>query len=225
VVKGDNMTKTANLTQKLVEVQQLLKAPKDLENKFGGYKYRSAESILEAVKPLLHERGLYITITDEVINLGNRFYIQSTVLVGCQETGIFIDTAALAREAETKKGMDESQITGAASSYARKYALNGMFAIDDTKDADATNDHGKGPKTYSMSSDLTVDDYTPAKQLADFDKVMEAICLADNLDDFTKIWNDYGRRIVNGLKAVGNEKYKTVSEKYTERKQHFQEAR
>lgn len=146
------MTETKTLRQKLVEVQALLKAPKDLENKFGGYKYRSAESILEAVKPLLHERGLYITITDQILNLGNRFYVEATVIVGDYIDGFVVQTKALAREAETKKGMDESQITGAASSYARKYALNGMFAIDDTKDADATNDHGKGPKENKLAN-------------------------------------------------------------------------
>lgn len=127
--------------KKLVAVQAALKAPKGQFNKFGGYKYRSCEDILEAVKPLLLEQGLQLTITDEPVEVGGRIYIKATATVTDGN-----ETAAVsgyAREAETKKGMDESQITGTASSYARKYALNGLFLIDDTKDADATNDHQK----------------------------------------------------------------------------------
>lgn len=128
--------------KKLVAVQAALKAPKGQFNKFGGYKYRSCEDILEAVKPLLLEQGLQLTITDEPVEVGGRIYIKATATVtdGSETAAV----SGYAREAETKKGMDESQITGTASSYARKYALNGLFLIDDTKDADATNDHGKG---------------------------------------------------------------------------------
>lgn len=130
-----------SIHQKLIEMQTTLKAPKELENKFGNYKYRSCESILEAVKPLLKAHSLYLTITDEILNIGERYYIKATVtLTDGQEK---IETTALAREAETKKGMDDSQITGATSSYARKYALNGLFCIDDNKDADDLNKHGK----------------------------------------------------------------------------------
>ena len=127
--------------KKLVAVQAALKAPKGQFNKFGGYKYRSCEDILEAVKPLLLEQGLQLTITDEPIEVGGRIYIKATATVtdGSETAAV----SGYAREAETKKGMDESQITGTASSYARKYALNGLFLIDDTKDADATNDHQK----------------------------------------------------------------------------------
>ena len=126
---------------KLVAVQAALKAPKGQFNKFGGYKYRSCEDILEAVKPLLLEQGLQLTITDEPVEVGGRIYIKATATVtdGSETATV----SGYAREAETKKGMDESQITGTASSYARKYALNGLFLIDDTKDADATNDHQK----------------------------------------------------------------------------------
>lgn len=131
------------ITQKLSEIQHNLKAPKGQINKFGGYKYRSCEDILEAVKPLLED--LVLTISDEIVNVSNRFYIKATAKL---TDGVnSIETSALAREAETKKGMDESQITGSASSYARKYALNGLFAIDDTKDADSTNTHDKQPET------------------------------------------------------------------------------
>lgn len=125
----------------ITKVQSELKAPKGQFNKFGGYKYRNCEDILEAVKPLLSKLGLVITINDELINMGNRFYIKATATISDGENSI--SNSALAREAETKKGMDESQITGAASSYARKYALNGLLLIDDTKDADATETHGK----------------------------------------------------------------------------------
>lgn len=127
--------------KKLVAVQAALKAPKGQFNKFGGYKYRSCEDILEAVKPLLLEHGLQLTITDEPVEVGGRIYIKATATVtdGSETAAV----SGYAREAETKKGMDESQITGTASSYARKYALNGLFLIDDTKDADATNDHQK----------------------------------------------------------------------------------
>lgn len=127
--------------KKLVAVQAALKAPKGQFNKFGGYKYRSCEDILEAVKPLLLEQGLQLTITDEPVEVGGRVYIKATATVtdGSETATV----SGYAREAETKKGMDESQITGTASSYARKYALNGLFLIDDTKDADATNDHQK----------------------------------------------------------------------------------
>ena len=132
-----------SLYQKLLRVQTQLKAPKNQYNIFGKYYYRSCEDITEAVKPLLAEENLVMTISDELTLIGDRYYIKATVTVIDGETGEKHEVHAYAREAESKKGMDESQITGAASSYARKYALNGMFAIDDTKDSDATNTHGK----------------------------------------------------------------------------------
>lgn len=130
-----------DLLKKLSEVQIALKAPKGQYNNFGGYTYRSCEDILEAVKPLLHKNGLVLTISDDMEYINGRFYIRATANVFDTETGENIKCFALAREAETKKGMDDSQVTGTASSYARKYALNGLFNIDDTKDADAP-EHG-----------------------------------------------------------------------------------
>lgn len=124
----------------LSRIQKELKAPKGQFNKFGNYKYRSCEDILEAVKPLLGDCCL--TISDDIILIGDRFYVKATAKLALSNED-YIENSALAREALDKKGMDESQITGASSSYARKYALNGLFAIDDTKDADATNTHGK----------------------------------------------------------------------------------
>ena len=125
-----------NLNARLIAVQAALKAPKGQYNKFGGYKYRSCEDILEAVKPLLADQGLTLTLTDEVLDIGGWHYVQATATVSNGSDSV--SCRAYARESETKKGMDASQITGTASSYARKYALNGLFLIDDTKDADAT---------------------------------------------------------------------------------------
>jgi len=122
---------------KLAEIQQALKAPKGQRNSFGNYNYRSCEDILEAVKPLLGDEVL--TISDEIVEVGFRVYVKATA------TCCGLSVTGYAREEEKKKGMDEAQITGAASSYARKYALNGLFCIDDTKDADATNTHGRAP--------------------------------------------------------------------------------
>lgn len=120
----------------LMAVQAELKAPKGQHNSFGKYDYRSAEDIIEAVKPLLKENGLFLNMSDEVVLVGDRYYIKATVKVVDVITGESVQTSALAREAAQKKGMDESQATGTASSYARKYALNGLFAIDDNRDAD-----------------------------------------------------------------------------------------
>ena len=122
--------------QKLLEVQAALKAPKGQYNSFGKYKYRSCEDILEAVKPLLKEIGVCLILKDEVEKIETRYYVKATAKFIDIETGEYEEDSAYAREDESKKGMDGSQITGTASSYARKYCLNGLFLIDDTKDAD-----------------------------------------------------------------------------------------
>lgn len=124
----------------LMAVQAELKAPKNQHNSFGKYDYRSAEDIIEAVKPLLKDNGLFLNMSDEIVLIGDRYYVKATVKVVDVVTGESVQTSALAREAAQKKGMDESQVTGTASSYARKYALNGLFAIDDNRDAD-TNEY------------------------------------------------------------------------------------
>lgn len=125
--------------EKLAKIQSTLKAPKGQYNAFGKYKYRNCEDILEAVKPLLAEVKAVVIIGDELELIGSRFYVKATArFIDC-ETDAQITNTAYAREEDTKKGMDGSQITGASSSYARKYALNGLFAIDDTKDSDTTN--------------------------------------------------------------------------------------
>lgn len=133
-----------NIYEKLLKAQVELKAPKGQYNSFGKYKYRSCEDILEALKPVLDKFKLTLFIKDDVIEVNTRNYVKATIiLVNIEKPDEIIETSALAREEETKKGMDGSQITGASSSYARKYALNGMFMIDDTKDSDSTNTHGK----------------------------------------------------------------------------------
>ena len=133
-----------NVYEKLIAIQSELKAPKSQYNNFGKYAYRNCEDILEALKPLLKEHKSTIYIADEIVTVLDRFYIKATVTFIDAETGEKIINTAYAREEECKKGMDGSQVTGASSSYARKYALNGMFAIDDTKDSDFTNTTVKG---------------------------------------------------------------------------------
>ena len=135
--------KDKNIRQKLQGIQSSLKAPKGQTNKFGGYRSRSAEDILEALKPLLGEWGCSLVIQDEMVEVGGRVYVKASANLIDNDSESVLSTTAYAREAEAKKGMDDAQITGSASSYARKYALNGLFAIDDTKDPDATNTHGK----------------------------------------------------------------------------------
>ena len=125
--------------KELITIQSELKAPKTQVNKFGGYKYRKAEDILEAVKPLLAKQKCTLIITDDIVLVGNRIYVKATATIK-NEKGECETSTGWAREEETKKGMDASQVTGASSSYARKYALNGLFAIDDNADSDATND-------------------------------------------------------------------------------------
>ena len=137
------------------EIQNQLKAPKGQFNSFGKYYYRSFEDIVEAVKPLLYAHGWHLVMTDAVIAVGDRVYVQATATV--KDGDKVIETAtACAREASDKKGMDDSQITGTASSYARKYALNGLFAIDDTKDADTDEHHAKqaiSPQQHKPAGD------------------------------------------------------------------------
>ena len=135
---------------KLGSVQQELHAPKNQNNSFGGYKYRSAEDILEAVKPVLARHELTLVVGDEVVQVGDRIYVKATAAV-IDSAGDEVHACGWAREPADKKGMDSSQITGAASSYSRKYALNGLFAIDDTRDAD-TNEHRRQVDSAPKSS-------------------------------------------------------------------------
>ena len=145
------------MIKKLCKIQRELKAPKNQKNSFGGYNYRSCEDILEAVKPLLAAEGIVLTITDNIEMIGGRYYVKATATVTDGEKSI--STTAFAREAEGRKGMDESQVTGSSSSYARKYALNGLFCIDDTKDADTMKpiEDKPAPKAKAKKADSRAD--------------------------------------------------------------------
>lgn len=162
-------------------IQNKVKAPKGQFNSFGKYHYRSAEDILEAVKQVVNPMGYSITISDTIINVGDRYYIKATAtLSNGKETW---STDGYAREEESKKGMDGSQVTGASSSYARKYALNGLFALDDTKDSDATNTHGKEPakETPKPSVSISAAELGEVKRLLDECQTMETL---------KEIWDD-----------------------------------
>lgn len=146
--------------EKLMHIQTKIKAPKNLYNSFGKYNYRNAECILEAVKPYLLEENCALSITDDVVDVGGRIYLKASVsLIDCKDGTSISTSFGFARESDTKKGMDESQITGTASSYARKYALNGLFLLDDTKDAD-TDEYKmqtEGKKSEKKSDEAEMD--------------------------------------------------------------------
>lgn len=151
------------ISEKLLNIQQELKAPKGQKNTFGNYKYRSCEDILESVKPLLKDNKCILTISDTLENIGDRYYIKATAKLTDIESGETFENVAYAREEENKKGMDASQVTGATSSYARKYALNGLFAIDDTKDAD-TDEYAQQTKKEESYREQLID-YCKEKKL------------------------------------------------------------
>ena len=155
--------------KELSEIQANLKAPKGQYNDFGKYKYRSCEDILEAVKPLLTEQNCILLLTDEMVEVGGRIYVKATATI--KHNNESISTCGYAREEETKKGMDTSQITGAASSYARKYALNGLFCIDDNKDSDQTN---KGDSKVNNKESEKAKDIKPQPQSPKKDTVKES---------------------------------------------------
>lgn len=138
--------------EKLMMIQATLKVPKDKWSNFGKYYYRSAEEICESIKPLLKEHKCAMTISDDIMEIGGRFYIKATVELTDLESGTSVKTTALAREAVEKKGMDESQVTGAASSYARKYALSGLLLLDDNKDADTDEYKEEVPQTPKFAT-------------------------------------------------------------------------
>ena len=183
--------------EKIQDIQVSMKAPKDLYNTFGKYKYRNAEGILEAVKPYLKKHSLILTISDEIVNENDRYYVKATARITDGDKSLY--TTAYAREALTKKGMDDSQITGTASSYARKYALNGLFLLDDTKDADTDEYHnteknadtGKQNKTEKGSS-LKINE----EQLNE----LKRICKEANRDE-SYISNSMGCKTLSDLPA------------------------
>ena len=174
----------ANVREKLAAVQKVLKAPKNQYNSFGKYSYRSCEDILEAAKPLCIENGLILTISDDIVAVGDRYYIKATAAVIDVSDGERVETSGIAREAEERKGMDSSQVTGSTSSYARKYALNGLFSIDDTKDADATNDHGKGKAMASKAEAAGIGEQVKEYKCCDCGKEFQPFT-----DKNGKTWN------------------------------------
>lgn len=159
--------------KELIDIQSRLSVPKSLRNSFGNYNYRSAELILEALKPLLKENNCTLTINDDIVMVGDRTYIKATATIR-NEKGETETTTAFAREPLSKKGQDDSQVTGAASSYARKYALNGLFCIDDTKDADALNVN----KEYTQAADDNLEG------------IIANINMTSTIEDLTRIWNE-----------------------------------
>lgn len=168
--------------KELITIQSELKAPKTQVNNFGGYKYRKAEDILEAVKPLLAKQKCTLTITDDIVMVGNRIYVKATATIK-NEKGEVEASTGWAREEETKKGMDASQITGASSSYARKYALNGLLAIDDNADSDTTNNGQQQTQTQqSVPQQSSTAQYNPN----DLNEGMEYLSRCINKDNL--IW-------------------------------------
>lgn len=177
--------------EKLMAIQQALQAPKSQFNSFGGYKYRSCEDVLSAVKPLLAENKCALLLDDSIVEVGGRVYVKATATL--TETLTFannlpgppsLSVSAYAREEESKKGMDASQVTGAASSYARKYALNGLFCIDDNKDSDFTNTQTREPKKAPETAVEAPDSFFP--QCADC-----GVDIPDNVHDYSV--KKYGR--------------------------------
>ena len=195
-----------NLTQKLLNAQSELKAPKGQYNNFGKYKYRSAEDILEAVKPINAKHGVLLTITDEPVLVGDWHYIKATATITDGTESIVV--TAYARESLNKKGMDDSQITGTASSYARKYALNGLYLIDDTKDADTDEYRNQGNKVAKPATQAEIGNLK--KEIIAFSKLMtdqgknvkpEQVEQTLNITDYTKLNSEDVKEAVNKLKG------------------------
>ena len=190
------------MSQELATIQSEIKANKSQFNKFGGYAYRSCEDFVEAAKPVLLKHGFYLTLSDELVMIGNRYYIKAHASIS--NGTLVYETTAFAREEETKKGMDSSQITGAASSYARKYALNGLFAIDDTKDADTQDNtkteenKGNAPKDEGEKGDdkpwlnENTKEYIGAKE-----KLAAGTTTLDKIKQFYKISKAVQAKLLN----------------------------
>lgn len=198
-----------NLLEKLMNIQNELQAPKGQFNSFGKYNYRNCEDILEALKPSLKKYNCVVTIKDELVMIGDRYYVKATATIKDAESEAMESTVAYAREEENKKGMDGSQVTGASSSYARKYALNGLFAIDDNKDSDSTNTHGK-----DKAANKTID-YKPVENKLSEAQIKRAYALAykgnvtkDQVDK--QIYSKFKKKIVD----LSKEEYDIVCTGY-----------
>ena len=192
-----------SIYDKLFNIQQKLNAPKNQRNNFGNYNYRSCEDILEAVKPLLSENKCVLKLSDEIIYTGERYHVKAIATLTDIETGEKESANGWAREEESKKGMDGSQITGASSSYARKYALNGLFCIDDNKDSDSTNTHGKdNKKTSSSLSNAQVKRLYALANKAGYDNTkIEQMILAKYKKDIKSLSKEEYDHVCNGLEG------------------------
>ena len=202
-------------TSKLTEIQVQLKAPKNLYNSFGEYKYRNAEGILEAVKPYLHMTNTSVTLSDDIVAVGDRIYVKTIAEFIDNESGDVVRVQAFARESEEKKKLDASQLTGVASSYARKYALNGLFLLDDTKDADTDEFHkqtgdtpqrsqapAEPPKVIERPNILTDTEVMVIRALAESKHVSEETILASyKVADLHQLNNKQYASLMNRLKA------------------------
>lgn len=203
--------------QQLIDIQNELKAGKDLNNSFGGYKYRSCESILEALKPLLKKYDIILNISDDIVMIGNRIYVKSTVLmVSAENVDNRCTVSAFAREAEAKKGMDSAQITGAASSYARKYALCGLFLIDDGVDADGQNNTAEPeqPAFPEPPPQKPVDTRDPEEETNKFFKGLPE--RNDKLESITRIKN-----WINNREYVDKAHYEQVLKNFDDKEKEF----
>jgi hypothetical protein len=199
---------TDNIFTSLMKIQQNLKAPKGQYNEFAKFKYRSCEDILEAVKPLL-DTSLYLLISDEIVLIGERYYVKATVKLSNGKDEI--NVSAFARESLDKKGMDDAQITGATSSYARKYALNGMFAIDDTKDADTQKNEPQKVQAKNIVS---------GAEMKAIGKLLETILNAKDIEALEKIGGGI-KKLIEDKKITANQK-KILQESYASKLQKLQ---
>lgn len=201
---------TKSIFTKLMHIQTKIKAPKNLYNSFGKYKYRNAEGICEAVKPFLTEEDCALILTDSIVEVGGRVYVEATATLVDNEFGNRVSVSAMAREAEEKKGMDESQITGTASSYARKYALNGLFLLDDTKDADSEELQTEAAEKAKKAKEIEKEEQEKAefekkaaeiaKQRIDAVKVesIKKLCADDDVPE-EKVLNFYKLKSFNNM--------------------------
>ena len=186
----NNEPRLGSIVEKLARIQSALAVGKGQFNSYGGYKYRSCEDIVEAVKPLVHAEGLALVITDDIVSIADRVYIKAIAKL-LDPQGMELSVSAFAREEETKKGMDASQITGSTSSYSRKYALCGLFAIDDSKDSDSTNTHGRGNAAVTdKPSDVSPPESKVKLSAAEQDEILskatEYLISAANKEDALK---------------------------------------
>lgn len=197
----------------LSRIQQDIKAPKGQYNSFGKYKYRSCEDILEAAKPVLGECSLILN--DEIVVVGDRFYVKAVASLHHPEAESPATSTAFAREALTKKGMDEAQVTGSSSSYARKYALQALLALDDNKDPDTTNDHQESPKSYSYSTNGGAKKQSGSNLISDA-QVQRMYSLRTQsgipMDEAKAILAKYG---FSSGKEVTKDKYDTICKEIT----------